>query len=381
LLVEKIMACFSYNSGEGRQINLFMPTDKKWSDKALLIQDYFRIMHDVRITVVDELPKDNGILISLEKDHLISAAHHIRSGEANLDALLLDSPSLYMTMDDKAESSWRQLSADGICFQEIPTLNMLTADAQYLADFLQSHSSFAHFMLKPSDEAASVGQEVVSVGDTAEFLKYLGRPYIAQPFFKQHKILTIDFLAIEGDVKGHHCFYVEGPIQNSHWKEGLYQQVVCNAPAKIKEEFHRIEALTHSLSKKLCLNGIFEIEFLYDGAQTFFLELNLLPGLYGIDEQGLMPVLEQVVVPYLMHLQVDITPRTEFTFNEKGQFYPPSGSSAPYYKKFLGQTAKQLVIDEDDASTSTNVEAEARSEQSSDMEETEIQEEDMDAFR
>jgi len=273
-----------------------------------------------------------------------------------------EDPNLYTTMDDKAESSWRQLPADGICFTEIPTLNMSTADDKSLSSFLKSHSSFRQFMLKPSDEAASVGQEVVSTQDIASFLKYLGRPYIAQPFFEQHQILTIDFVAIEGDVRGHHCFYVEGPIQNSHWKEGLYQQVLCNAPSKIQEEFRRIEALACQLSKKLCLNGIFEIEFLYDGAQTFFLELNLLPGLYGIDEQGIMPVLEQVMVPYLMHFQVDVTPRTDFIFNEKGQFYPPSGNSAPYYSRFCGQTDEKYLIDEDVASAITNDETEAKSE-------------------
>jgi hypothetical protein len=318
-----------------KQVFLFMPSDEKWSDKASLIRDYFRSMHGIEITIVDKLPTENGILISLEKDRLISSAQQIHSSESNLEALLLSDPTLYSTMDDKAESSWRQLSADGLCFQEIPTLDMSKADDTSLSKFLESHSSFEHFMLKPSDEAASVGQAVVPVHDTIQFMKYIGRPYIAQPFFKQHKILTIDFVAVEGEVKGHHCFYVDGPIQNNHWKAGLYQQVLCNAPAEIHDEFRRIQVLTQSLSHSLCLNGIFEIEFLYDGAQTFFLELNLLPGLYGIDEQGLMPVLEQVLVPYLMHFEVDIVPRTDFIFEQRGQFYPPSGSSAPYYKRFI----------------------------------------------
>jgi hypothetical protein len=322
--------------GKEAHVYLFMPRDEKWSDKAVLIQNYFRLMHNVSVLIVDELPTDGGILLSLEKEHLISAAKHIKNGDVNLEALLLDDPSIYSTMDDKSESSWRQLSDDGLCFREIPTLNMSTTDSHRLSNFLAAHPSFEYFMVKPSDEAASVGQEVVSAQDILGFSKYIGRPYIAQPFFKQHQILTIDFVAIGGDVKGYHCFYADGPIQNSHWKEGLYQQVLCNAPQEIRDEFQRIHTLAQRLSKSLCLNGIFEIEFLYDGEQAFFLELNLLPGLYGIDEQGLMPVLEQVVVPYLMHFQVDISPRTDFIFAESGQFYPPSGTSAPYYTRVFG---------------------------------------------
>merc|ERR1712066_990091 len=63
---------------------------------------------------------------------------------------------------------------------------------------------------------------------------------------------------------------------------------------------------------------------------------NLLPALYGIDQNGLMPVLESVVVPYLQHCQVDIRPRTDLHFESRGQFYPPSGQSLIYYMDEFG---------------------------------------------
>jgi hypothetical protein len=338
-----------------KEISLLMPSDRKWSDKAALIQDYFRLLHNIEITIVDEPPTD-GVLISLDKDKLITTAAHIHVGEHDLEALVLSDASLYTTMDDKAESAWRELPSDHPSFNEIPTMNMLEATPQSLLLFVAANPSLQHLMLKPSDEAASVGQEVVSVNDTECLLKYIGKPYVAQPFFVHHKILTIDFVAIGGDVKGQHCFYVDGPIQNSHWKEGLYQQVLCNAPPEILAEFDKIQALTHRLSKSLCLNGIFEIEYLYDGAQAFFLEMNLLPGLYGIDNNGLMPVLEKVVVPYLQHFDVKVQQRLNFQFGANGQFYPPSGSSAPYYQdKFNGADK----FGEDYACSSTDCEEEA----------------------
>jgi len=272
-------------------------------------------------------------------------------------------------------------------------------------------------ILKPADEAASVGQAVLpaSAEDPASMKKILGywgdkseMGYIAQPFFATHKILTIDFLAIEGELKGHSMFFVDGPIKNEHWKTGLYQQVPENAAPSILKQFDKIKALTQRLCKERNLNGIFEIEFLYtgteedgssevtdpersnsestdedvdsltpstdgkashtqdhqevtsvrgdspssadgmkgstesetsreeDGAQSpgghlYFLELNLLPGLYGVDKNGLMPVLERVVVPYLQYFGVEIQQRTEFEFAPQGQFYPPSQRSFQYY--------------------------------------------------
>merc|ERR1712048_1047160 len=139
--------------------------------------------------------------------------------------------------------------------------------------------------------------------------------------------------------------------ENRHWKEGLYQQVVCNAPQHIQEEFGDIIRLIHSLSTSLCLNGIFEAEFLYDGFHSYFLELNLLPGLYGIDDQGLMPVLEQVVIPYLQHFGISATQKTDFQFGPSGQFYPPSGSSAPWYKAhYCDVDCKSLGSHGDDSS-------------------------------
>merc|ERR1719247_1430676 len=67
------------------------------------------------------------------------------------------------------------------------------------------------------------------------------------------------------------------------------------------------------------------------GGNLYFLELNLLPGLYGVDKNGLMPVLERVVVPYLQHFGVEIQQRTELEFYPEGQFYPPSQRSFEYY--------------------------------------------------
>merc|ERR1712113_1123296 len=97
-----------------------------------------------------------------------------------------------------------------------------------------------------------------------------------------------------------------------------------------------IQQLTMHLCKKHGLNGIFEIEFLHANGETYFLELNLLPGLYGIDQRGLMPVMETVLVPYLQHFHVEIQPRFDFKFNSMGQFYPPSGTSFPYYVSTYG---------------------------------------------
>merc|ERR1719440_411981 len=344
------------SSLEQSNIFLLMPCDAKWSDKAVMIQDYLQRMHRTDITLVSEPPSEDGILISLEKDNLISAVHHLKDGSSKLDALVLEDANLYTVMDDKAEASWRQLPMGGLRFKEIPTLNMLLADAPAVENFVKANPTFQQLMVKPSDEAASVGQEVISVRDSAALLRYLGRPYIAQPFFKKHKILTIDFLAVDGVVKGYHCFYVDGPIENRHWKEGLYQQVLCNAPQSIREEFDGIKNLIHALSKSVSLNGIFEVEFLYDVFHSYFLELNLLPGLYGIDDQGLMPVIEQVIVPYLQHFHIEIEQRLDFHFGPKGRFYPPSGKSAPYYKAHYGLTA-------DDESTSTDLEEDTWSDQ------------------
>merc|ERR1719409_1113070 len=131
-------------------------------------------------------------------------------------------------------------------------------------------------ILKPADEAASVGQAVLpaSAEDPKSMEKILAywqenseMGYIAQPFFATHKILTIDFLAIEGELKGHSMFFVDGPIKNEHWKTGLYQQVPENAPPTIRKQFEKIKALTARLCKERSLNGIFEIEFLYTGGE------------------------------------------------------------------------------------------------------------------
>jgi hypothetical protein len=267
----------------------------------------------------------------LEKDLLVRSVQKIQNGSCNLKALLLSDPQLYQEMDDKSQHTWRQLPSASMCFDEIPTLNMMIASADEVLQLLDANMHVQQFMLKPADEAASVGQAVIPVENVSEIMSYLGKSYIAQPFFTKHKILTIDFLAIDGELKGHHCFYVDGPIENAHWKTGLHQQVLCNATPEITQEFERIQELAQQLSKKLGLNGIFEIEFLYDYKKAYFLELNLLPGLYGIDENGMMPVLEQVVVPYLQHFQVDIQPRRDFQFDLKGQFYPPSAHSLEYY--------------------------------------------------
>merc|ERR1719409_2676602 len=130
-------------------------------------------------------------------------------------------------------------------------------------------------ILKPADEAASVGQAVLraKAEDPKSMEKILAywqdnseMGYIAQPFFATHKILTIDFLAIEGQLKGYSMFFVDGPIKNEYWKTGLYQQVPENASPSILKQFEKIKALTERLCKERSLNGIFEIEFLYTGS-------------------------------------------------------------------------------------------------------------------
>jgi hypothetical protein len=337
-------------SSSKHQISLLMPTNQKWSDKARLIQHYFQRMHHVEIDIVEKLPAGNGILIALEKDLLISAAEQLQGHGSRSEALLLSNPELYREMDDKSQHSWRQLPGS-MQFNEIPTLNMMSATDDEVLQFLDANMHVQHFMLKPADEAASVGQAVIPVENISEIMSYLGTSYIAQPFFTEHKILTIDFLAIDGEVTGHHCFYVDGPIENAHWKTGLYQQVLCNATPEITQEFERIQELAQQLSKKLHLNGIFEIEFLYDYKKAYFLELNLLPGLYGIDDDGLMPVLEQVVVPYLQHFQVDIQPQKDVLFDLKGQFYPPSAHSLEYYINMYGEAvdAEQMSLNSEDS--------------------------------
>jgi hypothetical protein len=256
------------------------------------------------------------------------------------------------------------------------------AETEASAAFQKKNANL--LILKPADEAASVGQAVLPAvsEDPVSMKRILGywrdnseMGYIAQPFFATHKILTIDFLAIDGKLKGHSMFFVDGPIKNEHWKTGLYQQVPENASPTILRQFEKIKALTERLCKERSLNGIFEIEFLYTGSdegsssetdserpnsekdeddadsqaqstedytsetscceQTgghlYFLELNLLPGLYGVDKNGLMPVLERVLVPYLQHFGVEIQQRTEFEFAPEGQFYPPSQRSFQYY--------------------------------------------------
>jgi hypothetical protein len=345
-----------------RRSNIFlmMPTDPKWSDKARLIQYYLQRVHDVRISLVDELPEGGGILISLEKENLCLASRHIQNDDNNLDSLVLRDSKLYFDMDDKSQDSWRELSSEGIKCNEIPTISMIQASEHDVKCFLHTMSSTVdRVILKPADEAASQGQAIISTQDGPEILSYCGKAYVMQPFFAKHKILTIDFLAVEGDVKGHHCFYVDGPIENHHWKTGLFQQVLLNAPREIKRQFESIHELTTRLCKKHKLNGIFEIEFLFDGENSYFLELNLLPGLYGIDEQGLMPVIEQVVVKYLQHYHVDIQPRTDFRYSSKGQFYPPSITSFEYYVEMCGAVSdfclagRKVTPDVDDYEVTT----------------------------
>jgi predicted ATP-grasp superfamily ATP-dependent carboligase len=319
-----------------QNIFLLMPGCPKWSDKARLIQHYFQRMHNVGIIIVDEPPTSEGIVIALEKDNLARTATQVRSAGSGVQALVLSDPNLYFEMDDKAECAWRQLASEGVCFNEIPTVNMKTACEGDAMKFINDCASVEYLMLKPADEAASVGQAVVSTQDASKIISYLGKSYVAQPFFSEHKILTIDFLAIDGEVKGHHCFYVDGPIENDHWKTGLYQQVLCNATPEIKEEFEAIRELTKQLCKKHGMNGIFEIEFLYAHGKTYFLELNLLPGLYGIDQQGLMPLMEKILVPYLQHFHIGIQQRLDFEYAPQGQFYPPSKTSHDYYLNVFG---------------------------------------------
>jgi hypothetical protein len=323
-------------SDEARDIFLLMPTDSKWSDKARLIQHYLQKVHNVGITIVEEVPQTAGIVIALEKENLDLTSRHIKTGDSRLDALVLHDSSLYFDMDDKSQQSWRDFGSDDVPCNEIPTMNMVTATEQDVKKFVFANPSVDRVMVKPSDEAASQGQAIISTQDVQEILSYLGKSYVLQPFFGKHKILTIDFLAIDGEVKGNHCFYVDGPIENHHWKTGLHQQVLSNAPAGIIKEFEGIQEMTKCLCEKHGLNGIFEIEFLFDGEKSYFLELNLLPGLYGIDERGLMPVLEQVLVKYLQHYDIDVQPRTDFTYSSEGQFYPPSASSLEYYIEMYG---------------------------------------------
>merc|ERR1712050_377658 len=94
-----------------KDVFLLMPSDEKWSDKAILIQDYFRVMHAVEITIVDT-PPTSGVLITLEKENLISAAELVKNGGHDLETLVLRDSTLYSTMDDKAEAAWRQLPSD-----------------------------------------------------------------------------------------------------------------------------------------------------------------------------------------------------------------------------------------------------------------------------
>merc|ERR1712203_522830 len=49
--------------GASQQIFLLMPADEKWSDKAKLIQYYFLTMHHTEISIVDQLPEEESILI------------------------------------------------------------------------------------------------------------------------------------------------------------------------------------------------------------------------------------------------------------------------------------------------------------------------------
>lgn len=329
------------------QIYLLMPTCAKWGDKARMIKHYFQRLHSLDITIVDAPPAGDGIVIALEKDNLASVVAQVKSEGSNLKALVVKEPSLYFDMDDKSESSWRELPSECSRFNEIPTVNMKTANELDVMEFVKECASADRLMLKPADEAASVGQAVVPIQNVPEILSYLGKAYVAQPFFCVHKILTIDFLAVDGEVKGHHCFYVDGPIENRHWKTGLYQQVVCNATPEIKKEFETIEELTRSLCKTQCLNGIFEIEFLYANGKAYFLELNLLPGLYGIDKNGLMPLMEKVLVPYLQHFQIDIQPRLDLEYEPTGQFYPPSNKSHEYYMQMYGEALDVTSTRED----------------------------------
>merc|ERR1719409_698477 len=223
-------------------------------------------------------------------------------------------------------------------------------------------------ILKPADEAASVGQAVLraKAEDPKSMEKILAywqdnseMGYIAQPFFATHKILTIDFLAIEGELNGHSMFFVDGPIKNEHWKAGLYQQVPENEflytgredeedadsltlPTDGKEDTappYREAGMKSGDSPSSAGDDGMRSEAEEDEAQSpggsgghlYFLELNLLPGLYGVDKNGLMPVLERVVVPYLQYFGVEIQQRTEFEFAPQGQFYPPSQRSFQYY--------------------------------------------------
>lgn len=303
-------------------------------------------MHDIDIAIVDA-PTCDGILIALEKENLASTARHVKMDDCNLKALVVSEPSLYFDMDDKSESTWRELPEQGVSFNEIPTMNMKTASELDAMDFIRECASAENLMLKPSDEAASVGQAVISIENVSEILSYLGKAYVAQPFFDAHKILTIDFLSVGGEIKGHHCFYVDGPIENKHWKTGLYQQVLCNATPEIMKEFETILEVTRNLSNKHGLNGIFEIEFLYAHGKAFFLELNLLPGLYGIDKNGVMPVMEKLIVPYLQHFEVDVQPRLDFDYEPMGQFYPPSNKSYEYYLDVYGNALDVTSLRED----------------------------------
>merc|ERR1719230_1542544 len=107
------------------------------------------------------MPKDSSVLVALEKDNLIAVAEQSKQSHCNAKTLVQSNPALYMEMDDKSQAAWRQLPPSDVQFNEIPTLSMMMASEPEVKRFIQEDVTSQRVMLKPCDEAASVGQVVV----------------------------------------------------------------------------------------------------------------------------------------------------------------------------------------------------------------------------
>ena len=335
---------------------MLFPAGEKWEDKARMLALYLSQKgFQVTIRGVSQHEIANqGWALAKELAHKVvfvigsavltfMARARRELHDFSVRCLLCHEPSIYEKLDDKIMSlaTLLPLERHDSFIPPIPSLSLLDADEPRIAAFVDSFSTAKEMIIKPADGAAS--QDIIVTGCDCESVLSAAKtvskkPFVLQPFLSPHKVVTIDFFAVDGAVRKSFCFWIYGPIQPEAWKAGLKQHVETeSAPPEMRRICDRIRAFADMLSHDICLNGIFEIEFLLHEEQLFFMEVNLLGGLYGYAQNLVMPLVDSLVIPLLQHLGCAHSfPASAPTyFGGETLVYPPSHKSCAVLRALL----------------------------------------------
>ena len=328
------------------------PRNVKWTDKAQMLRLYLETKGvQAKCVQVDEEEAASAAtkMASRVAGHavVVLGAPLLESFARNAaaaasvppyrSALCERNPNVYTLLDNKEHDVPASVGCAVVAM--IPTLVLNGATPVDVEAFVGRHAaaSSGRFMLKPSLSAASAGITVADAADVPAMVAGLAQPHVLQPYLVPHTVLTTNLFAVDGAIHSDFWFHVEGPIDPATWKHGMYQRTLLRQEegggelaatyvSRAGEKSAR--AFTEALVSTHTLNGLFEIEFLLarDGS-VYFIEVNLLGGIYGCTRDGDMPVVDAVVRPYLRRLGVTVWPtaaRAPLLYPDSSLYYPPS---------------------------------------------------------